>query len=310
MFTKQPAILLCLLMAVSYLQAQYIPFPLSLKLKKRPPYLNPSVNDPLFYKSYFGKYSSKGLIHCIKGSCNQKYYKEAASKLGSNILYDSHRNIYINKTTGDYYDPKTGLIYRKSYAKHKKLIDGHVGANPPSSKDSPYKKADKVYFPKRLRGHNWDRCKNCKKSQYNNRCSGCYKYKDKESETYDEMGYSIVMFLNKYRRMNNRDIVRFNKKISSVARTNNRYMVHRGYLSDDNFLANIAKYEAGNQTTGYINASSLSDMTGAKKFIKMWINSPKHNKNLLSTRVNQCGADVYFEKEAQKYYATLICIKI
>lgn len=332
MVTKRSAALLCLAMAVSYIQTQYMPFPESSRMDEDPPYLNPSLKDPLFYprkmKGGYGKHGE-----------NDNAYDKAKKYLGHNIYFDYHRYIYVNKETGDYYNPKTGLIYRKSEDGDKHAIDGRVGPSAPSSHDPPYKESDKVYLPRKYhkyakgyyedsddseecgKCHNYDecyrcqkvvydRCDECWKGNYHDKCNRCERKKPIYNYKHKGIGYYIIILLNKYRKQSGLHAVGINKRLYPVAITNSMYMAHRGYLNNDNFLANIATYSAGTQTTGYINDGyDLPDEKGAYKFINMWRHSPEHNVNLLDANIKHCAAGIYFDKYEKRYYATLLCVK-
>ena len=87
-------------------------------------------------------------------------------------------------------------------------------------------------------------------------------------------------------------------------------MANRGYLSNDNFMANISTFKTGAMTTGYIQELRMSDEDGAERFMNMWKRSAEHNENLLQPIIDQCGAAIFFDEKNGKYIATLICVKI
>lgn len=329
MIYKLSTTLLCLFIVTNHFNCQYIPFPEADELDERPPYLNPSINDPLFYANH--------LVPCFKSLCNKLHYGRAAKLLGGGIYYDKRRNIYINIETGDYYDPATGLIYRKSTSAYSRPVNGNVGPNPISTNNPPDEESDKVYLPKKLKAYNRQyyedsdedcsgcdytgKCEKCVKPQHNacgscwegkehNKCGDCFNYQIVKNDIYKEMGIYIVGLLNKYRRQNDLNEVGFSKDLYTVALTQSLYMAHRGYLNNDNFLAHVATYDAGTMTTGYINGRMLSNQQGAEEFMSMWKRSPEHNQNLLSSKVNQCSAAVFYDEQEMKFYATLLCVKI
>ena len=145
MIASQWKSLLCIVVAISALQAQYIPSPNATRLNRQAPYLNPSVNDPLFFDS-----NNAGFVRGAE-HLDETVRQEAIKFLGSSIYYDGVRKIFINIVTGDYYDPTTGLIYRRVAADRIGFVNGRVGPNPVSANYAPYEKSDSVDIPRDLK---------------------------------------------------------------------------------------------------------------------------------------------------------------
>ena len=317
-----------LFLASSCIHGQYIPYPEPTHMNFPPPYINPSINDPLFY--------ANRLFPFKKGFGNDKRYKQACKILGGDIYYDHFKNIYINKATGAYYNPNTGLIYNKQEKNVKQVIDGAVGPNPAVTKRPPKNPSDKIYLPNELKkfdlpyyaeqkkcnncdhtgkcqdcdNKNFNGCGKCWEGQQGKACEKCFNYQCIKNEVYKGMAYKILLLLNEYREYIGIESVGYNKELYYTALAQDLYMAHRGSLSNDNFMANVATHAAGTQTTAYINSHQLSDDQGAKEFISMWKLSHEQNNNLLNRKINQCAAAVFFDEKASRYYATLLCVKM
>lgn len=330
--------LFCLALAVGALQCQYIPFPNAVKMDREPPYLNPSVNDPLFFNGGDRRFGAG-----LDGADNNANRLNAIKFLGNNIFYDSIRKIYINVVTGDYYDPSTGLVYRRVAADKTGFVNGRVGPNPASSNKAPREQSDPVDLPRELRdkvfqqlGRNGQddsdedcddcarkgQCYRCKKitprrdcnscwsGKAHSNCDHCYREKFIQNLPLQRMGELIVAALNRHRRAYDVKEVRLNQHLFEVAMVQNLYQVHRGYLSNDNFLANISTFRGGAMTTGFIQETRLGDAEGADKFLALWKKSPEQNENLIIPDLDQCGAAVFFDQKAGKFIATLVCVKL
>lgn len=324
--------ILCLVALASAAQAQYIPFPTATKLNQPAPYINPSLNDPLFYDSFRAG-------PAIAGGLDEQR-ANAIKFLGSNVFYDAVRKIFINVVSGDYYDPTTGLVYRRVAADRAGFVNGRVGPMAVSSKHAPKHRSDAVDLPKDLKRKVFDKlgdsseeddcrdcerkgqCFRCKKHVVKADCNLCWSNKafaNCDHCTRDviaanaplkAMGQLIVTVLNKYRRDFDLKDVRFNQHLYETAMVQNLYMANRGYLNEDNFLANISTFKSGLMSTAYVQERKLGDSEGAEKFVGMWRKTPDHNENLTSTNIDQCGAAVYFDEKSGKHFATLVCVKL
>lgn len=334
MFANHWKTLLCIAIAVSSMQAQYIPFPNSTELDRQPPYLNPSVLDPLFFDNFRGGVRNFNGVDPVQRANAVKF-------LGNNIYYDPIRKIFINVVTGDYYDPSTGLIYRRVAADRTGFVNGRVGPNPAYTKHAPQHKSDPVDLPKEYknkvyedkRDHHDDdedcddcarkgQCYRCKKitpkhdcnacwnGKAHKECGKCYDEKMMKNLPYQRMGEYIVALLNKLRKSYDLKDVKFNQNLYETAMIQNLYMANRGYLNNDNFLANVSTFEGGAMTTGYIQEMRLGDQEGAEKFISLWKKSPEQNENLIIPELDQCGAAVFFDQKNMRFIATLICVKL
>lgn len=334
--TNQWKMLFCIAIAMSAICAQYIPFPDATHMDRQAPYLNPSVNDPIFYSNKIGFGPGVGI-----GVLDEAIRVEVTKFLGNNVYYDSTKKIFINIATGDYYDPTTGLVYRRVVADRTGFVNGRVGPNPASSNYSPAERSDPVDIPSDLKSKylnqlddsmDYDEdcndcerkgqcfrckrissavdCSDCWSGKFFSDCNHCYRETVTKNLPYQKMGELIVSQLSAYRRSNGLKDVRFNQHLYDVSMIQNLYMANRGYLSNDNFLANISTFRGGAMTTGYIMESNLSDQDGAIKFMNMWKRSPEHNANLLINKIDQCGAAVYFDQKNNKFIATLVCVKL
>lgn len=332
MLSNQLKAVLCLVFITGAATAQYIPFPNATKMDRPAPYLNPSINDPLFFD---------GGVRLAGNNFgdNETNRANAVQFLGSNIYYDPIRKIFINVVTGDYYDPATGLIYRRVAADKNTFVNGRLGPNPVSTKHAPHEKSDPVHLPKEMKAkyakesysdededcadcERKGQCYRCKRITSKRDCNACWKgnsvancgsclnEKMWSNQPYGGMGEVIVLLVNKLRKSYGLRDVKYNKYLNEVAMIQDLYMAHRGYLNNDNFLANISTFKAGNMTTGYIQERSMSDMDGAERFVSMWKRSQEHSDNLLNADIDACGAAVYYDQKASKFIATLICVRL
>lgn len=330
MLSNHVKTIFCIVLAAAAVQAQYTPNPLSTRLGQEPPYLNPSVNDPLF----FDNFNVQGLNNNSVAAAQRA---TAIGFLGSNIYYDKVRKIFINIVTGDYYDPSTGLIYRRT-AVDRGYVNGRVGPNPMSTKHAPYEKSDAVELPKNYKRqiygnegdsdedcHDCERkgqcyrckritpqhdCNSCYGGNVHGGCHKCYQSKMMANLPYQRMGELIIVIINRLRKENDLPKVTYNKQLYEIAMVQDLYMANRGYLNNDNFMANMSTFRGGNMTTGYLQELRLGDQDGAERFVSMWRKSPEHNENMMNADIDQCGAAVYFDQSSGRFIATLICVQL
>lgn len=329
--------LFSIFIAMSAIRTQYIPFPTATKLNTQPPYLNPSINDALFTDANTFTLATPNSL----ANPTPPQLPNAIKFLGNSVYYDANRKIYINISTGDYYDPTTGLIYRRVGGDRNGFINGRLGPASVLSHAGPHAQSDEVDLPRDVRRRYYSAgeaeseegdCKDCERSGqcyrcrrvvapkrdcgacYGGRaygeCDSCYKSQLVGNLPYAKMGEMIVVLLNRYRKSFDLKDVLYNRHLYEIAMIQNLYMENRGYLNNDNFEANISTFKSGAMTTGYIQEARLNDIDGAEKFMSMWKKSADHNSNLLLPNIDQCGAAVHFDEKNGKFIGTLICVKL
>jgi uncharacterized protein YkwD len=285
---------------VAMLNAQYIPYPSATALQYPSLVLNPSINDPLFYTNLL----NAGFVFPGHG-----HHQHGPVNVSDDVVYTPSNGRYTNSSTGDYYDPKTGAIYRKKAAAPT-VSNGYSSPNPPGSSRLPWK-SDPVYLANDYANYETTSkpsygCNGCYYPKAYWGCSTCYMEKN-DTNIQKDMAAKLMVKINDYRVSLGLNAVRFVSTLTKNAVIQNKYMMNVGYLNHDHFKANLATYSYGNETSAYINGSNVTASAGADDFMGIFKYTPEHRDNLLNSSITQCGVGIYKDATGGKYWGTVLC---